>query len=67
MIFIFLPIFNGPTTIADLAFLEQYGTVLSLGDLSQRDELFENWSHLNHAGAMTASAKLADVIAGLDL
>jgi hypothetical protein len=38
---------------------------LSLGDLAQRDELFENWSHLNHAGAMTASARLADAIAGL--
>jgi hypothetical protein len=40
---------------------------LNLGDLAQRDELFENWSHLNHAGAMTASARLADAIAGLDL
>jgi hypothetical protein len=67
LIFIFLPTFNGSTTIADLAFLEQYGAVLSLGDLSQRDELFENWSHLNHAGAVTASARLADAIAGLDL
>jgi hypothetical protein len=67
LIFIYLPPFNGPTTIADLAFLEQYGTVLNLGDLSQRDELFENWSHLNHAGAMIASTRLADAIAGLDL
>lgn len=67
LIFIYMPIFNGPTTIADLTFLEQYGTVLNLGDLSQRDELFENWGHLNHAGAMIASARLADAIAGLDL
>jgi hypothetical protein len=29
--------------------------------------LFENWSHLNHAGAMNASGRLADAIAGLDL
>jgi hypothetical protein len=67
VIFIYIPIFNGPTTIADLAFLEQYGTVLNLGDLSQRDELFENRSHLNHAGAMTASPRLVDAIADLDL
>ncbi|MGC9959493.1 hypothetical protein [Roseiarcus sp.] len=58
---------GSPAAISDLAFLEQYGTVLNLGDLAQRDELFENWSHLNHAGAMTASARLADAIAGLDL
>ena len=66
LIFVYIPIFNGPTTISDLAFLEQYGQVLNLGDLAQRDELFENCSHLNHAGAMTASARLADAIAGLD-
>ena len=67
MIFIYIPIFNGPATISDLAFLEQYGQVLNLGDLAQGDELFENWGHFNHAGAMTASGRLADAIAGLDL
>jgi hypothetical protein len=40
---------------------------LNLGYLAQRDELFENWPHFNHAGAMTASGRLADAIAGLDL
>ena len=58
LIFIYIPIFNGPATISDRAFLEQYGQVLNLGDLAQRDELFENWGHFNHAGAMTASARL---------
>ncbi|HEX9167815.1 MAG TPA: hypothetical protein VF886_02650 [Roseiarcus sp.] len=66
LIFIYRPVFDGPTTISDLNFLEQYGVVLNLGDLAQRDELFENYNHMNHAGAMTASARLADVIAGLD-
>ena len=47
-------------------FLKQFGTVLNYGDLAPHDELFENWSHLNHAGAMNASARLADAIAGLD-
>jgi hypothetical protein len=46
----------------DLDFLNQYGL-----DLAPRDELFENWSHLNHAGAMTASGRLADAIDRLDL
>jgi hypothetical protein len=66
LIFVFMPRFNGPETAGDLDFLKQYGAVLSFGDLAQRDELFENWSHLNHAGAMIASARLADAIAGLD-
>jgi hypothetical protein len=48
-------------------FLKQFGPVLNYGDLAPRDELFENWSHLNHAGAMNASARLADAIAGLNL
>lgn len=67
LIFIFLPIFNGPQTISDLDFLQQYGPILDYGDLAQQDQLYENWSHLNHAGAMTASARLAGAIGDLDL
>jgi hypothetical protein len=67
LIFVFLPVFNGAQTISDLDFLKQFGSVLNYGDLAQRDELFENWSHLNHAGSMKASARLANAILGLDL
>jgi hypothetical protein len=67
LIFVYLPTFNGSATISDLDFLKQYGGVINNGDLAPRDELFENWSHLNHAGAMIATARLADAIAGLDL
>jgi hypothetical protein len=67
LIFVFLPIFNGPRTISDLEFLQQYGPVLNCGDLARQDQLYENWSHFNRAGAMTASARLADAIDGLDL
>ena len=59
--------FEGPQTVSDVDFLKQFGPVLNYGDLAPHDELFENWSHLNHAGAMKASARLADAIAGLDL
>jgi hypothetical protein len=59
--------FDGPQTVSDLDFLKQFGPVLNYGDLASHDELFENWSHLNHAGAMKASARLADAIAGLNL
>ncbi len=67
LIFVFLPIFEGPLTISDLEFLQQHGPVLSFGDLAQHDQLYENWSHLNHAGAMIASTRLADAIDGLVL
>lgn len=67
VIFVYLPVFNGAETISDLDFLKQFGPVLNYGDLAQRDELFENWSHLNHAGAMTASGRLADALLGSDL
>jgi hypothetical protein len=67
LIFVFLPVFNGPESIADEDFLKQFGPVLNYGDLSQRDELYENRAHLNHAGATTASARLAGALLGFDL
>jgi hypothetical protein len=66
LVFVYLPIFEGPRTISDEDFLKQFGPVLNFGDLAPHDELFENWSHLNHAGAMNASARLADAIGGLE-
>jgi hypothetical protein len=66
LVFVHLPMFEGPQTVSDEDFLKQFGPVLNYGDLAPRDELFENWSHLNHAGAMNASSRLADAIAGLD-
>ena len=67
LVFVHLPMFEGPQTVSDEDFLKQFGPVLNYGDLAPRDELFENWSHLNHAGAMIASARLADAIAGPNL
>jgi hypothetical protein len=67
LVFVHLPMFEGPKTVSDEDFLKQFGPLLNYGDLAPHDELFENWSHLNHAGAMNASARLADAIAGLDL
>jgi hypothetical protein len=67
LVFVHLPMFDGPQTVSDEDFLKQLGPVLNYGDLAPHDELFENWSHLNHAGAMNASSRLADAIAGLNL
>jgi hypothetical protein len=66
LIFAYMPMFKGPEKASQLDFVKQYGAVINNGDLASRDELFENWSHLNHAGAMIASARLADAINALD-
>jgi hypothetical protein len=66
LVFVYIPTFNVPEEASELAFVKQYGAVVNNSDLAPRDELFENWSHLNHAGAMIATARLADAIAGLD-
>jgi hypothetical protein len=65
LVFVHLPMFEGPQAVGDEDFLKQFGPVLNYGDLAPHDGLFENWSHLNHAGAMKASARLANAIAGL--
>jgi hypothetical protein len=62
LVFAYMPSFNGAEKASALDFAKQYGAVIDNGDLAPRDELFENWSHLNHAGAMIASARLADTI-----
>jgi hypothetical protein len=67
LIFVYMPNFTGPGTVSDPDFLKQYGSVIDNGDLASRDQLFENWSHLNHAGAMTTTARLADEINRLGL
>jgi hypothetical protein len=67
LIFAYMPMFNGAEKASALDFVQQYGAVVDNGDLASRDELFENWSHLNHAGAMIATARLADAINRLPL
>ena len=67
LIFAYMPTFNVPEQASELAFVKEYGAVVNNGDLAPRDELFENWSHLNHAGAMIATARLADAINRLPL
>ena len=48
-------------------FLERFGALLNNGDLSQEYTLYENRHHLNHAGAMIASDRLARAIVGQNL
>ena len=41
----------------------RYGTVLDNSDLATRNTLFMHWGHLNHAGAMVLSDRIADAVA----
>lgn len=67
LMFVYFPNFNGDEQSRDLTFLKNYGTVVNNGDLSRRSELFENWTHLNHAGATIASDRVANALADLKL
>ena len=40
-----------------------YGKILDFSDLAGRNELFSDFSHLNHAGAKLVSERIADAIA----
>ena len=62
LIFVYIPQFDGPTTISDRPFLEKHGVVLDNSDLRDKDTLFQGWAHLNHAGAMVVSDRLANAI-----
>lgn len=64
LLFVFIPIFNGSPRVEDRAFYERHGRVLDNGDLAQQDRLYQGWAHLNHAGAMVLSDRVAAAIAG---
>jgi hypothetical protein len=63
--FVFLPQFGGSTMIEYRDFYAQFGMVIDNGDLAQRDGLFQGWAHLNRAGAVIASDRVAGAIAPL--
>lgn len=61
LIFVFVPTF-GSTELADRDFLNQYGAVLDNGFLAYDFRLFMNFWHLNHAGAIANSDRIASAI-----
>ena len=44
-------------------YYSQYGTMLDFSDLAPRNNLFMHWAHLNHAGAMIVSDRIAAAVA----
>ena len=62
--FVFLPHFEGAVAIPHRAFYEHYGAVVDAADLRDDNTKFEGWNHLNRAGAVIASDRVAAAIAG---
>lgn len=44
-------------------YYRKYGAVLDYADLATRNTLFMHWAHLNHAGAMIVSDRIAEAVA----
>lgn len=65
ILFVFLPEFDGATTIAARPFYTARGAIEDYGDLSRDADLFQSFSHLNRRGAMIASDRLAAAVARL--
>lgn len=62
IIFVYIPYFEGPSTLKDNSFYERYGRLLSPADLARRSEDYQGWAHLNHAGAMALSDMVARAV-----
>ena len=63
LVFVYIPRFTGALSPESRAFYGRYGTVQDNGDLAQQDRLFSGWPHLNHAGAMIVSDRVAQAVA----
>jgi hypothetical protein len=64
LLLLYIPDFeSGKLDEKILKYYSKYGTVLDYGDLVTRNTLFMQWAHLNHAGAMIVSDRIADAVA----
>jgi hypothetical protein len=66
VIFTVIPNYDRADPLSDRAFLSQYGVVIDNGDLAKDSTLFYNHGHLNHAGAVIASDRIASAVAALE-
>jgi hypothetical protein len=65
LVFAYMPVFDSTTGIEDRDFLNRYGIIVDNGDIARNASLFENWSHVNHAGAIKVSDRIASAIAAI--
>lgn len=65
IIFVYLPEFEGPATIGNRDFYARLGEVENDSDLARDPGLYQSFAHLNHAGAMIVSDRVAAAAARL--
>jgi hypothetical protein len=65
LVFVYMPEFGGILSPQQRARYQHLGTLLDLSSLSSRAELYSDWAHLNHWGAMLASDRLAATLSAV--
>lgn len=60
VLFVYQPAFHRPAPIVNRAYYQALGPVQDDVDLADRDGLYYDWVHLNTAGAMILSDRVAD-------
>jgi hypothetical protein len=61
--FLYIPPFQGPPNSIAEAFYGQFGPVFNASFVSDSDQLFSNYSHLNHEGALSITDWFTDRVA----
>jgi len=62
IVFVYIPIFEGPESPSDAEFYRRYGDLFVPAGIARTSQYYQGWAHLNHAGAMVLSDKVAHAI-----
>jgi hypothetical protein len=65
LIFVYVPFYDAAPEVRDRDFLSRYGVVLDNSFLARDPKLFADLRHLNHAGAIENTDRIASAIADL--
>lgn len=65
VLFVSMPVYHRQGALANRAWFMAHGTLLENADIAEHADYFENWEHLNHAGAMVLSDRVAQAVAQL--
>lgn len=65
IVFLFLPIYHGPTTIDDPAYIAPYGPMLTADFITEDPRLFSDYGHTNRNGSRLVTDWFADRLADM--
>jgi hypothetical protein len=63
IVFVFIPRFMGALSYNNRSYYERFGIIQDNSDIGQRESLYSGWPHVNHAGAMMISDRVAKTVA----